>query len=101
MPTHLSEAEIKAALSHLEGWKLEANALEHLYHFENFVRAMMFVNRVATLAEAEGHHPDIIIAYNRVTLRLTTHDAGGITSNDVEMAEKLNNLPGLKDLLKR
>ncbi len=100
MAEHLTESEIREALSHLEGWRLDGNAIEHLYHFDNFVKAMMFVNRVATVAEEVGHHPDIIIAYNRVTLRLTTHDAGGITANDVKMAETLNNLKGLKELLK-
>ena len=100
MPAHLQESEIRSALTHLEGWRLDGNAIERLYHFDNFVKAMMFVNRVAAAAEEAGHHPDIIIAYNRVTLRLTTHDAGGITSNDVKMAETLNNLKGLKELLR-
>jgi 4a-hydroxytetrahydrobiopterin dehydratase len=71
-----------------EGWTEVDNALERTFELENFVDALAFVNRVGELAEAESHHPDIAIHYNRVTLRWWTHTAGGVTDRDRELAEK-------------
>ena len=71
-----------------EGWTEVNDALERTFERENFVDALAFVNRVGELAEAEGHHPDIAIHYNRVTLRWWTHTAGGVTDRDRELAEK-------------
>ena len=70
-----------------EGWTEVDDALERTFELENFVEALAFVNRVGELAEAEGHHPDIAIHYNRVTLRWWTHTAGGVTDRDRELAE--------------
>jgi 4a-hydroxytetrahydrobiopterin dehydratase len=75
-----------------EGWTEVDNALERTFELENFVDALAFVNRVGELAEAEGHHPDIAIHYNRVTLRWWTHTAGGVTDRDRELAEKSGRL---------
>ena len=69
-----------------EGWNEVDNALERTFQLEDFVEALAFVNRVGQLAEAENHHPDIEIHYNRVTLRWWTHSAGGITERDRELA---------------
>lgn len=69
-----------------EGWSEVDNALERTFELENFVEALAFVNRVGQLAEAENHHPDIEIHYNKVTLRWWTHSAGGITERDRELA---------------
>jgi 4a-hydroxytetrahydrobiopterin dehydratase len=89
----LSIGAIDAALLKLPDWKRttagEATAIQRDYKFANFVKAMEFVNQVAEKAEAAGHHPDIAISYNRVTLTITTHDAGGVTVKDIELAEKL------------
>ena len=71
-----------------EDWTEVDRALERTFELENFVEALAFVNRVGELAEAEDHHPDIAIHYNRVTLRWWTHTAGGITDRDRELAEK-------------
>ncbi len=71
-----------------EGWSEIDGALERTFELENFVAALAFVNRVGDLAEAENHHPDIAIQYNRVTLRWWTHTAGGITDRDRDLAEK-------------
>jgi 4a-hydroxytetrahydrobiopterin dehydratase len=71
-----------------EGWTEVGKALERTFEFEDFVEALAFVNRIGELAEAENHHPDIAIHYNRVTLRWWTHTAGGITDRDRELAEK-------------
>jgi 4a-hydroxytetrahydrobiopterin dehydratase len=75
-----------------EGWTEIDNALERTFELENFVDALAFVNRIGELAEAEGHHPDIAIHYNRVTLRWWTHTAGGVTDRDRELAEKSGRL---------
>ena len=82
----LDEQQVQEALAHLPKWRLEGGKLVRNWTFADFVAAMEFVNRVADQAEAAGHHPDIDIRYNRVQLALVTHDAGGITAKDVEMA---------------
>jgi 4a-hydroxytetrahydrobiopterin dehydratase len=73
-------------------WSEVDGALERTYELGSFDEAIAFVNRVAALAEAENHHPDIAIAYRRVTLRWTTHSAGGITERDEELAERSDEL---------
>lgn len=88
----LTDDQVRQSLQQLPGWKLENGELVQQCTFKDFVAAMAFVNDVAQLAEAAGHHPDIDIRYNRVRLALVTHDAGGITSNDVELAQKINDL---------
>lgn len=70
------------------------DALEREFAFDDFVAALAFVNRVGELAEAENHHPDIAINYNRVTLRWWTHTAGGITDRDRDLASKSAALTG-------
>lgn len=69
-----------------EGWSEVEHALERTFEFVTFPEAIAFVNRVAELAEAENHHPDIAIDYRRVTLRWWTHTAGGVTDRDRELA---------------
>ncbi len=71
-----------------DGWSEVDDALERTFTFDDFRGALAFVNRVAELAEAENHHPDIAIHYNRVTLRWWTHTAGGITDRDRELAAR-------------
>jgi 4a-hydroxytetrahydrobiopterin dehydratase len=89
----LSIGAIDAALLKLPDWKRttadDTTAIQRAYKFSNFVKAMEFVNQVAEKAEVAGHHPDIAISYNRVILTITTHDAGGVTVKDIELAEKL------------
>jgi len=75
-----------------EGWAEIEGALERTFELETFVDAIAFVNRVAELAEAENHHPDIRIDYRNVTLRWWTHSAGGITDRDVELAGRSGDL---------
>ena len=69
-----------------EGWAEVDGALEREFTFDGFPQAIEFVNRVAGLAESENHHPDIAVAYNRVTLRWSTHEAGAITDRDRDLA---------------
>jgi 4a-hydroxytetrahydrobiopterin dehydratase len=90
----LDNEKVQAGLKELEGWKLEGGELRREFKFRDFVGSIAFVQRVAELAEAAGHHPDIDIRYNRVRLALATHDAGGITKKDLAMARKVNDVPG-------
>ena len=75
-----------------ESWTETGGALERRFMFPSFSEAVGFVNRVASLAEAENHHPDIDIRYREVTLRWTTHSAGGITDRDRELAARTDEL---------
>jgi len=86
--TKLTEAEVQAFLSKHAGWKVANAQLERTYEWPSFVSGIAFVNEVAKLAEAADHHPDIDIRWRKVTLRLTTHDAGGLTFRDTELAAK-------------
>jgi 4a-hydroxytetrahydrobiopterin dehydratase len=86
----LSQSDIDTLLKANPDWKLESGKLVRDWTFKDFVQAMAFVNRVAELAEAAGHHPDIDIRYNQVRLGLISHDAGGITLRDSKMAVRLN-----------
>jgi 4a-hydroxytetrahydrobiopterin dehydratase len=76
----------------MDDWHEVEGALETTYELGSFEEAIAFVNRVAALAEAENHHPDIAIAYRKVTLRWTTHSAGGITDRDRELARRSDEL---------
>jgi len=86
----LNQSEIDTLLKQNPDWKLESGKLVRDWSFKDFVQAMAFVNRVADLAEAAGHHPDIDIRYNKVRLGLISHDAGGITLRDSKMALRLS-----------
>lgn len=86
MATLLSESEIQAGLSRLSGWELHDNQIQTTLTFKDFVETIGFVNRLVEPAEAAGHHPDLTISYNKVTVCLTSHDAGGLTDKDFEMA---------------
>jgi 4a-hydroxytetrahydrobiopterin dehydratase len=88
----LSPDEIKSRLASIPGWTLEKDELVRHFQFPDFLGSIAFVNGVAQLAEAAGHHPDIDIRYNKVRLALTTHDAGGISSKDFDLAAKVGAL---------
>jgi len=85
----LSASAVERRLAALKGWKQVGGAIQKQYTFANFKEAMFFVNTVAGLAEKAGHHPDITVNYNRVTLSLSTHDAGGITAKDFDLAKRV------------
>jgi 4a-hydroxytetrahydrobiopterin dehydratase len=85
--------ELLDAVMGVPGWGLENGELVRVVEFDSFLEAVAFVNRVAELAEAAGHHPDIDIRYNRVRLALVTHDAsGGITDKDLSLAKQVSGL---------
>ncbi|ELR98765.1 pterin-4a-carbinolamine dehydratase [Gloeocapsa sp. PCC 73106] len=88
----LSQEELNQALQELKGWSIENNKLHNRFQFQSFVEAFGFMTSLALVAEAMGHHPEWFNVYNRVTIDLTTHDAGGITKLDVDLAKKANEL---------
>ncbi len=90
----LSEADPRRLLEGTPEWRLEENGtrLVRRFEFEDFVKAMAFVNRVADIAEEQGHHPDIAIHWNKVDLVLWTHKIGGLHDNDFILAAKVDRL---------
>lgn len=86
----LTETEMSDFLASQPLWCLVDGKLVRDWRFKDFVAAMEFVNRIATIAEEAGHHPDIDIRYNRVRLGLVTHDAGGVTHQDASLAAALS-----------
>jgi 4a-hydroxytetrahydrobiopterin dehydratase len=88
--TTLSPEELNVFLARYMDWSLHDGKLVRGFVFDDFKASMVFVNRVAELAEEANHHPDIDIRYNTVELALVSHDAGGITARDVRMASLLS-----------
>ena len=90
--TRLTPAELTDALKVLTGWMVDGDAIAKTFTFANYYEAMAFVNAVAYIAHAADHHPDMTVGYNRVTVRYSTHDAGGVTALDVGSAEAVEDL---------
>ena len=88
----LSRSEIERLLSHLQHWTREDGEIVRQASFADFVTAMDFVNTVAEQAERAGHHPDIDIRYNKVRLALVSHDDGGLTQRDFDLAQAIETL---------
>ncbi len=82
----LTEDELLSHLPKLPGWTRQGGIIHKTYEFPDFSHAMDFVNQVAEAAESVNHHPDIDIRYSKVTLSLSTHDSGGLTQKDMELA---------------
>jgi len=91
-PRKLNEEEIQAAVKGLEGWKVVSGKLHREYKFASFVEAFGFMASAALVAESMNHHPEWFNVYNTVKIDLTTHDAGGISENDLEMARRFEKL---------
>lgn len=88
--SRLDETGIVQALRQTPGWERAGTEIKRTYRFKDFREALAFVNRAGELAERAGHHPDIDIRYSAVTLALTTHDAGGLTAKDFELARTID-----------
>ena len=86
----LTDDQIQAELRKLSGWELKDGEITKLYKFSTFKDSIAFVNRIADLAEAADHHPDILILYNKVRLTLSTHSAGGLTEKDFDLARRVD-----------
>jgi len=89
-PQELDPGDLAAALRQLEGWSLEEGKLYAEFEFRDFNAAFAFMTRVALVAEAMNHHPEWFNVYNRVRVHLTTHDAGGVTQLDLDLAARMN-----------
>ena len=92
MREKLSDLEIQRALGTLPGWSRRGNVLTKTWTLKTFPDVIAFVGRIATEAEAMNHHPDLDIRYNKLVVTLSTHDAGGITKNDLALASKIEGL---------
>jgi 4a-hydroxytetrahydrobiopterin dehydratase len=88
----LSDSEIKSRLVTVPDWQIESGELVRTFLFKDFAASLAFVNKVGDIAENAGHHPDIDIRYNKVRLALVTHDAGGITQKDFDLAAATDKL---------
>ncbi len=90
----LSKVEVQEKLKGMEGWSHAGKALHKKFTFKSFMPAIGFVNRIAEVAEKAGHHPDITINYNLVSISLSTHSEGGVTEKDFQLAKEID---GLRD----
>jgi 4a-hydroxytetrahydrobiopterin dehydratase len=90
--TALTAQKIASRLAALPAWQIEEGELTRTFTFKDFLVALAFVNRVGEEAEKAGHHPDIDIRYNKVRLGLVTHDAGGLTAKDFDLAAVIDKL---------
>ena len=88
----LSQTDIDEKLKNLPGWSIVNEKLHKEFQFDSFNQAFGFMTRAAMEIEKMNHHPEWFNVYNRITIELTTHDAGGITNNDVSLARILNSL---------
>lgn len=85
----LTDDEVKAGLGALPGWTREGDEIVKEYTLPSFLAVIDFVTRIAPLAEAADHHPDLDIRYNRLRVALTTHDSGGLTRRDLDLAGRI------------
>jgi len=90
MAEKLNEESIEGWLEGRDGWSVEDGKVRKDFHFDHFRDSIVFVNRVATLADSADHHPDIDIRFDTVIIALSTHDAGGITEKDLKLAEQVD-----------
>lgn len=89
----LDARQIAELLGQLQAWEAREEKLHKTFQFKDFVAAMRFLNHMADVAEAEGHHPDFCVHYNRVDVTLWTHAIGGLSENDFILAAKIDALP--------
>ena len=85
----LEKAEIERRLNALPGWEFKDNAIRKQYRFKEFMDGIRFLNKVAEMAEAADHHPDVQINYTRVTFTCSTHSEGGVTEKDLKLAAQI------------
>jgi 4a-hydroxytetrahydrobiopterin dehydratase len=88
----LSDDDITDRLDRLPGWERDGDSIAREFKFDDFQGSVDFVNRITPPAEEMNHHPDIAIAWNKVTLTLSTHSEGGLTENDFELATRIDSL---------
>jgi 4a-hydroxytetrahydrobiopterin dehydratase len=89
----LTQTEIDQKIKAVPEWRQSKQTITRTFEFKNFVEAIAFVDQLVEPAEAAGHHPDLTISYNKVTVSLSTHDAGGLTDKDFALAQTISNIP--------
>ncbi|MFH6970618.1 4a-hydroxytetrahydrobiopterin dehydratase [Flavobacterium petrolei] len=87
-----SEESIQIALKELKDWKFCNNGIEKNFKFKDFTQALGFIVQVGVVAEKSNHHPELFNVYNKVTIRLTTHDANGVTDKDIDLAKAIEKM---------
>jgi 4a-hydroxytetrahydrobiopterin dehydratase len=90
--TPYTDTQIVERLGKLQGWSRSDNAIRRTYETDGWPVTLMLVNALGFIAEAADHHPDLAVSYRRVTVTLSTHDAGGVTAKDFELAEKFDEI---------
>lgn len=90
MVQRLPQHEIEGWIATYPGWRFREGAIRKKYTFPSFRSAIVFVNRIATIADELNHHPDINVRYDTVFLTISTHDAGGVTEKDFKLAERID-----------
>lgn len=88
----LNEDEIEESLKDLNGWNVSGKNLKKRFEFENFAESLDFVNKVGAIAEKRDHHPDIYFGWGYAEFSITTHDTGGLTHNDFELAKEIDGI---------
>lgn len=88
----LNQTEIEQKIQDIPQWQQKEQTITRTFKFKNFVKAIAFVNKLVEPAETAGHHPDLEISYNKVTVSLTSHDAGGLTQKDFDLAQTFSTL---------
>lgn len=86
----LAADQVATSLQQLKGWSLQGDKIQKEYQFKDFKQAMVFVNKLAAIAEAQGHHPDFTVHYNIVTVSTWTHSINGLSENDFVLASKID-----------
>ncbi len=90
--TTYNENSAAALLQNLKDWQYKEDGIEKGFKFKDFTEALGFIVKVGVLAEKMNHHPELFNVYNKVNIRLTTHDSGGVTDKDFELAQKIENV---------
>jgi 4a-hydroxytetrahydrobiopterin dehydratase len=88
----LEDEDLNSALRKCPEWEIGKSHITRVFEFEEFMDGIDFVNSVSEIAEEAQHHPDITIKHTKITLKLTTHDVGGVTDLDIELAQRIDNL---------
>ena len=87
-----TELEAHQALANIKQWEFKNDGIDRKFIFKSFTEAVGFIIQIAFLAEKNNHHPELFNVYNKVNVRLTTHDAGGLTDKDLDLAKAINSL---------
>lgn len=88
----LTDEEVRSLLRTMHGWQYRGDAIHKEFSFRGFRGAISFVNRIAEVANAAAHHPDLEVHYNRVVVSFSTHDEGGVTDKDVVLAREVDSV---------